>query len=64
MKTCICDLCRQRVADRHYKFLSIILYPRTNLGWVRLDVCESCYEETLNQYKLSQHKADSIGIKS
>lgn len=62
MKTYICDLCRQRIADRHYKFPSIILYPRTRLGWVQFDVCEHCYEETLNQYKLSQHKTDNIEI--
>ena len=59
MKTCICDLCRQRIADRHFKFK---LY--NGVGWYRLDVCKLCYEEHVNLYKMSQHKTDSIEAES
>lgn len=55
MNKSICDVCRVREADEHFKVKQFTAYDDFSLGfsvpfyrWTRIDICRSCYEKLIS----------------
>ena len=55
MQKVICDICEKKAADKHFKVKKEIETANFDMGfvfpkreWVRIDICEYCYEKLFN----------------
>lgn len=59
MKTVICDICRKREADRHFKVKEQKAYASMDeygfvhrtLFWTRIDICKTCMRRLITYGK-------------
>lgn len=48
MVNIICDICKKRPADKHFKVKKKVrTFPYAKREWVQIDVCEDCYQKLL-----------------
>lgn len=48
MYKCVCDVCRSNEANQHFKvkkLCKVFRFPREVSEWVKLDICDQCYEK-------------------
>lgn len=50
MNKCVCDMCRQNPTNHKFKvkrLLSVVRSEMHVMRWVRIDICDSCFNKLL-----------------